>query len=89
MEVEGKPLICSTPKRGSVDTSCVVHHRSLVSKYGWWQNRDDAGYAHDWEFVRPWVENQEPWVATELATVIYGVETCGQKEFILQKAGVV
>lgn len=73
------------PKRGSVDTSCILHKKALVAKYGFWKSREEAGdYAHDWEFVSRW--SSEKWAATGLPTLVYNVETCGQREFLTKMA---
>jgi len=80
---ESRDHIFTKPERGQIDTSCVVHKRSLIKRFGWWKSRDDAGYAHDWEFVRPWVECGVPWVATKTSTVIYNATTSGQESFLI------
>ena len=85
LSVDGKPIICSTPKLGSVDTSCLVHRKELVSSFDWWKNRVDGGYSHDWTFVEPWVSAGVTWITTKQATVIYNKETCGQREFLERK----
>lgn len=56
MNIEGKPLLFKEPKRGRIDTSCVIHKTSLLYKYGYWKDRVEAGYAHDWEFFSRWVD---------------------------------
>ena len=77
--------MCDKPEYGKIDTSCLLHKKELVYKFDWWKNRDEAGYAHDWEFVRPWVENNVRYVATLKPTVLYNKDTSGQKEFLENK----
>lgn len=73
------PIRFSEPRRGGIDTSCVMHERSLIAEVGWWKDRAEAGYAHDWEFFSRFTQ---PYVATGKATVWYNLETSGQKKFI-------
>lgn len=82
MEVNGTDLKFSEPKHGSIDTSCILHRKNLVEKYGGWKDRTKANYYHDWEFVSRWVNGSERWVATRKPTLIYNAETCGQREFL-------
>jgi glycosyltransferase involved in cell wall biosynthesis len=82
MEVKGIDLQFKEPKRGSIDTSCILHRKSLIERYGGWKDRTAANYYHDWEFVSRWVQADEKWAATGKATLIYNYETCGQREFI-------
>lgn len=82
MEVNGTDLQFSEPKKGSIDTSCILHRKNLVARHGVWKNRTDANYYHDWEFVSRWVAGEEKWVATKKPTLIYNAETCGQKDFL-------
>jgi GT2 family glycosyltransferase len=81
MEVSGKDLKFTEPKYQGIDTSCVIHLKDLVEKYGGWKDRIEGGYAHDWEFISRWVNGQEPWVCTRKATLIYNAETSGQADF--------
>jgi GT2 family glycosyltransferase/glycosyltransferase involved in cell wall biosynthesis len=87
MEVDGKPLICEKPEFGSVDTSCLLHRKSLVRDFGWWKNREEDGYAHDWMFVSRWVDGGVRWVATKTPTVIYNRHTSGQSEYLATRVG--
>lgn len=82
MEVNGTDLKFSEPKQGGIDTSCILHQKALVAKYGKWKDRSEANYYHDWEFVSRWVNGGEKWVATKKPTLIYNAETCGQREFL-------
>lgn len=80
MEVNGTDLGFSEPKKGGIDTSCVLHKKMLIGKYGGWKDRTEANYFHDWEFISRWAA--ERWAATKLPTLIYNAETCGQQEFL-------
>lgn len=82
MEVNGTDLKFAEPKHGSIDTSCILHQKALVTKHGGWKDRTKANYYHDWEFVSRWVNASEKWVATKKPTLIYNAETCGQREFL-------
>lgn len=82
MEVNGTDLKFDEPKQGGIDTSCILHQKALVTKYGGWKDRTKANYYHDWEFVSRWVKGGEKWVATRKPTLIYNAETCGQREFL-------
>lgn len=82
MKVRGTELLFEKPEPGSIDTSCVLHRKDLVHKYGWWKDRVEGGYSHDWEFFSRWIAGKEKWIATQKATLNYNIETCGQKEFL-------
>lgn len=82
MKIDGKDLKFTDFKRGGIDTSCVVHLRELVAKHGSWKDRAQAGYAHDWEFFSRLISGEETWVCTKRPTVIYNIETCGQRDFL-------
>jgi glycosyltransferase involved in cell wall biosynthesis len=83
MNTLGKDLIFDFPALGKFDTSCLLHKKSLITKYGWWKSREECGsYAHDWLFVKPWVDAGEKCVATKKATLIYNAESSGQLEFL-------
>lgn len=83
MEVEGEDLGFAEPKQGSIDTSCILHRKRLIEKHGFWKTRDEAGtYSHDWEIVSRWVSAGEKWSASRRPTLVYGLETCGQKEYL-------
>lgn len=86
MSVDGNPIVFKSPAQGQIDTSCVLHYRSLIRRYGWWKTRGEAGYAHDWEFFSRFVGGNEPVVATERPTVLYNADTSGQREWIRRVA---
>lgn len=88
MSVDGKDLGFTKPERGGIDTSCVLHDKSLVGRYGPWKDRKAGGYAHDWEFFSRWFRGGEKWVCTKKPTVLYNADTCGQPAFIRAMAAV-
>jgi len=46
MEITGTDLKFTEPKQGGIDTSCILHQKSLVIKYGGWKPRNDRGVLH-------------------------------------------
>jgi len=77
-----KRVLAKEPKLYRLDTSCVMHLRSLLVKHNrYWRPeriKDDdgnetklAGYAVDWDLFKVWTEADEPWVATRQFTLIY------------------
>ena len=72
MNMEGRILKCREPKRYRIDTSSIMHKRELLDKYGYWKTRDEAGYAHDWEFVSRWADHK--YCATKKATLNYNLD---------------
>ncbi len=84
MQVNGQDLKFTEPKHQGIDTSCVVHRKELIEKYGPWKDRVEGGYAHDWEFISRWVKGGEKWAATKLPTLLYNAETSGQAGFLKQ-----
>lgn len=87
MSVDGKDLGFEKPERSGIDTSCVLHDKTLIDVYGPWKDRKAAGYSHDWEFFSRWVLAGEKWACTRKATVLYNADTCGQPAFIRAMAG--
>jgi glycosyltransferase involved in cell wall biosynthesis len=73
-------IICDRPRLYRVDTSAVMHKKSLVRKFGYWRDRIEATYSHDFEFVSRWKD--EPYAISDKITMIY-VNTAHQDlEFI-------
>ena len=70
--VDGKSIICNEPVKYRVDTSSIMHKKSLMYKYGWWRDSSIVGYATDWDMVSRWKD--EKWIATELPTLCYNTE---------------
>jgi glycosyltransferase involved in cell wall biosynthesis len=71
-KVDGDEMITDVPVKGSLDTSCMFHRRDLIYKYGLWKNREEGGYAHDYEFFSRFLD--EKWVATKNPTMNYFTE---------------
>ena len=63
---------------GRLDTSTVLHRRSLVAKYPLWRKRTRDLYAHDFFYFHQFIEGGEKWVATLQTTMHYNCETNGQ-----------
>lgn len=82
LNVDGKTILCDEPIKGKIDTSCIIHKKNMISRFGCWKDRVEAGYAHDWEFVRPWAEAKCEYYATHKPTVIYNKDTSGQREYL-------
>lgn len=82
MEVDGVDLGFKVPAQGSIDTSCILHEKYLIDKYGYWKSQKEAGYPHDWELVNRWIKGKEMWSSTERPTVIYNAATSSQKEYL-------
>jgi glycosyltransferase involved in cell wall biosynthesis len=62
-------IICDRPRLYRVDTSAVLHEKDLVRKYGFWKDRTDASYSHDFEFVSRW--KNEPCAISNKITMFY------------------
>lgn len=71
-KVDGEEMITDIPVKGSLDTSCMFHRRDFIYKYGLWKNREEGGYAHDYEFFSRFVD--EKWYATKKPTMNYFTE---------------
>jgi glycosyltransferase involved in cell wall biosynthesis len=71
-KIDGNEMITDVPVKGSLDTSCMFHKRDLIYQHGLWKNREDGGYAHDFEFFHRFVD--EKFVATKKATMNYFTE---------------
>ena len=77
------PILCDLPlRRGRVDTSSVLFEYSLVAQYGYWKDRSEAGYAHDWEFFNRW--QHEHGVATRQYTLVYSCAAGGQNPLAIK-----
>lgn len=87
LDVEGKILLCDKVERGKIDTSVLLHKKDLIKRFGWWSDRVDKGYAHDFEFVRPWAAAGVSHVCSKLPTVIYNRRTSGQSDYLANLLG--
>jgi len=82
MMIDEYEHICDIPEQGKVDTSCLLHRKHLISECGWWKNRDEDGYAHDWKFIKRFIDVGKKWTTTKKPTLVYNKETSGQKDYL-------
>ena len=82
MMIDDYAHICDIPEKGKADTSCLLHRKHLISDCGWWKNRDEDGYAHDWQFIKRFIDAKKRCSTTMSPTVIYNKETSGQIEYL-------
>ncbi len=75
-EVAGVTIECRCPRRFQIDTSAIVHRRFLPERYGYWRPPSETEWAHDWEFVSRWADEQ--WVASLQPTLHYTLDTSHQ-----------
>jgi glycosyltransferase involved in cell wall biosynthesis len=80
MMVNGVDMKFDRLERGRIDTSCVIHHKSLIHKHGVWKPRTEANYWHDYELFSRWKE--EPQTVTGYPSVNYNAATSGQVAFL-------
>ncbi len=71
------------PRRYSIDTSAIIHHRQLLDRYGYWKPNAACDGAHDWELVSRW--RKERWAATGRATVEYTMDSDRHPPGLLRK----
>jgi glycosyltransferase involved in cell wall biosynthesis len=69
----GETIVCRTPRRFQIDTSALLHRRSLLDRHGYWRPAAETDWAHDWELVSRW--RDEPYVASLRPTLRYSLET--------------
>lgn len=70
--MNGEEIICRRPRRFQIDTSAILHERSLLDRFGFWRAPQELGHlAHDWELVSRW--EGERWAATLRPTLVYSV----------------
>jgi glycosyltransferase involved in cell wall biosynthesis len=81
MHVAGNDLFFTRPELHGIDTSCVIHRKDLIGKYGEWRDRTDM-YPHDWELFSRWVAGGETWACTRKPTLEYNVAVNGQSMFM-------
>jgi len=61
-------ILCKEPLLYRIDTSCLLHKYSLITKYGYWKSIKEI-YTHDWELVSRWTN--EKYAYTGLYTLNY------------------
>lgn len=82
-QMAGHDVICHRPRRFQVDTSAIVHRRTLTDRFGGWRTPAELGHvAHDWELTSRW--GGERWFASRRVTVHYTVETSHVDEATLR-----
>ncbi len=67
-----EPISCRQPRRFQIDTSALLHRRSLLERFGYWRSAASTGGAHDWELVARWAD--EPWAVTGRPTLRYRLD---------------
>ncbi|MBV9309839.1 MAG: glycosyltransferase, partial [Solirubrobacterales bacterium] len=74
----GEEIICRRPRRMQIDTSALVHQRSLLERFGYWR----PGATHDWELVSRW--RDESWSASLKPSVIYTLSDAHKRARLLE-----
>ncbi len=76
MIIDGKELLFDIPRRGRLDTSCVLHQFDLNIKNNiLWKDRIDGHYWHDWTFFDELTKGFScKWKATKQCTLLYSTE---------------
>jgi glycosyltransferase involved in cell wall biosynthesis len=72
IEIGGEVIPCERPARYLIDTSALVHRRSLLDRFGYWRTLSETDGAHDWELVSRW--EREGWAASGRATLRYALD---------------
>jgi glycosyltransferase involved in cell wall biosynthesis len=73
IEIAGEMIDCAAPRLYLLDTSALLHRRSLLDRYGFWRSPAEIGHpAHDWELVSAWTD--EGWAASRRATLHYSLD---------------
>lgn len=71
-ECDGLEIICGEPvQKCRIDTSTMLHLRSLFDEFGYWRTQKNVGYANDWEIVSRWKAAGKKYLATKAVTLIY------------------
>lgn len=65
-------IICKKPLLYRIDTSCVMHKKILLDKYGYWRSNKNVGYANDYDLVSRW--NSEKYDFSGVPTMIYNTD---------------
>ena len=72
MYINDKLIEFDELRKGRIDTSTVVHKFDLCVKYGLWKDRNEGGYAHDYEFFSRWREEKH--LFTKVGTLKYSTD---------------
>jgi glycosyltransferase involved in cell wall biosynthesis len=67
-------VICSQPVKGRIDHAGLIHKRSLLDKYGYWNSPSAVGFATNFELVSRWKSGGEIFVATKIPSLHYETE---------------
>jgi hypothetical protein len=78
LRMGGEDIICRRPRRMQIDTSALVHRRSLLDRHGYW----GPSPVHDWELVSGWGETG--WAASLRPTVIYRLRSPHRRARLLE-----
>jgi O-antigen biosynthesis protein len=76
MYIDGKVLEFDDMRIGRIDTSAVCHQFELCVRHGLWRDRNEDGYAHDFQFFNRFREENIVW--TRIPTLNYNTEFNGQ-----------
>jgi glycosyltransferase involved in cell wall biosynthesis len=69
LQIAGETILCRRPRRFQIDTSALLHRRSLIERFGYWRPAAEADGAHDWDLVSRW--EGEAWLASLQPTLLY------------------
>jgi hypothetical protein len=76
MYIDNKVLEFDDMRKGRIDTSAVCHKFELCVKHGLWRDRNEDGYAHDFQFFNRFRDENIVW--TRVPTLNYNTEFNGQ-----------
>jgi glycosyltransferase involved in cell wall biosynthesis len=76
MYIDGKVLEFDDMRKGRIDTSAVCHRFELCVRHGLWRDRNEDGYAHDFQFFNRFRDENIVW--TLVPTLNYNTEFNGQ-----------
>lgn len=83
ISIGGEEVICEQPRLYLIDTSSLLHRRSLLDRYGYWRSPAGAGMpAHDWELVSRW--RRERWAASRRPTLSYTLDPARHRPELLE-----
>jgi hypothetical protein len=54
MRIGDVPIICEKPTLFATETSCIMHHISLLQKYGYWKPADQVAHSDVWDLISNW-----------------------------------
>lgn len=71
LRIQDRVILCAEPRLYRTDTSCILHRRQLLHRFGYWRPQSEVGYANDWDLVARWRRGGQPWRASLLPTLVY------------------